>query len=472
MHATIEWAQENFGTCKLGDKRRTKRLVKVAAAVANNPSASFPDQMEKWGDLKAAYKLFNSKGVSFEEVARPHWELTKQRTAGHYLVIGDTTELNFGRRRKVRGLRPTGNGSGRGFLLHNALMVDAESEEIIGVAGQTIHYRAEKQPGTSKKKTKKTKKENSDQKLERERESEVWGEVIDQVGKPPLGVQWIHVLDRGGDNFEVYCHLLNQRSDWVVRAGRLNRFVLAGPDEERMKLSDYLPQLKLLGTYELYLRARPKQPARTAKLEVRVGSIKMPVPHHKSDWLRQLNPEPIAMNVVYVVEVDAPAGVTPISWVLLTSLPAKTYEQAWIVIGHYERRWLVEEYHKALKTGCRVTKRQLKDAGRLEPMVALMSVVAVRLLRLKSLARTSPDIPAQRVVPRVWLQMLKLARKGLDRVHDLTVGQFFREVAKLGGFLGRKGDGEPGWITIWRGWEKLNNLVRAASMLSKLNLQE
>ena len=148
------------------------------------------------------------------------------------------------------------------------------------------------------------KKENSAQKLKRERESQVWGKVIDQVGKPPDEVQWIHVLDRGGDNFEVYCHLLEQHSDWVVRAGRLNRYVLAGQNEKRMKLSDYLPQLELLGTYELSLRARPKQPARTAKLEVRVGSIKMPVPHHKSDWVKELDPKPIAMNVVQVVEVD------------------------------------------------------------------------------------------------------------------------------------------------------------------------
>lgn len=465
MHATMEWAQQNFGTCELGDKRRTDRLVKVATQAANNPSASFPDQMETWGDLKAAYNLFDCEDVTFQKVAGPHWELTKQRAAGRYLVIGDTTELDFGRHRNVPGLGPTGNGSGSGFLLHNALMVDAESEEIIGVAGQTIHYRPEK------KKTKSKKKENSAQKLRRERESKVWGDVIDQVGKPPEDVQWIHVLDRGGDNFEVYCHLLEQHSGWVVRAGRLNRYVLAGPDEKRMKLSNYLPQLELLGTYELSLRARPKQPAHTAKLEVRVGSIKMPVPHHKSPWVRQLNPQPIAMNVVYVVEVDALADATPICWVLLTSLPAKTFAQAWTVIEYYELRWLVEEYHKALKTGCRVLDRQLKTAGRLEAMVALMSVAAVRLLRLKSLARTAPDIPAQRVVPRVWLQMLKLARNGLDRVHDLTVGQFYREVAKLGGFLGHKGDGEPGWITIWRGWEKLNNLVKAASLASRIKLQ-
>jgi hypothetical protein len=467
MQANREWAQMNFGNCQLGDKRRTRRLVEVATEVANNPSASFPDQMPTWSDLKAAYNLFDSDDVTFEAVARPHWEITKERTVGRYLVIGDTTELDFGRHRDVPGLRPTGNGSGSGFLLHNALMVAAATSEVIGIAGQTIHYRPEKK--TPKKSRK---KENSAAKLKRDRESEVWGKVIDQVGPPPANVEWIHVLDRGGDNFEVYCHLLQQKSGWVVRAAKLNRYVWAGSDEKRMKLCDYLGQLELLGSYELSLRARPGQAARTAKLEVRVGSIKMPVPHHKSPWVRELDPQPIAMNVVHVFEVDAPADVEPICWVLLTSLPVKTFAQAWIVIEYYEARWLVEEYHKALKTGCRVTDRQLKTAGRLEAMVGLMSVAAVRLLRLKSLARTSPEIPAQRVVPRVWLQMLKAARKGLHRVHDLTVGQFYREVGKLGGFLGRKGDGDPGWITIWRGWEKLNNFVHGASLASKLVLQE
>ena len=466
MQAHLEWARMNFGNCQLGDKRRTRRLIQVATDVANNPSASFPDQMQTWGDLKAAYNLFSCGEVTFEAIARPHWELTKARTAGRYLVIGDTTELDFGSRRDVPDLGPTGNGSGWGFLLHNALLVAADNQEVIGVAGQTIHYRPPKNATVSKK------KEHSAAKLKRNRESDVWGIVIDQVGPPPEGVEWVHVFDRGGDNFEVYCHLLQQRSGWVVRAAKLNRYVLAGPDEERMPLSQYVPQLEELGTYELSLRARPQQPARTAKLEVRVGSIKMPVPHHRSPWVRQLDPEPIAMNVVQVVEVDPPAGVDPISWVLLTSLPVDTFEQAWTVIGYYEARWLVEEYHKALKTGCRVEGRQLKAAARLEAMVGLMSVSAVRLLRLKSLARISPEVPARRVVPRVWLQMLKAARKGLRRVHDLTVGQFYREVAKLGGFLGRKGDGQPGWITIWRGWEKLNNFVHGATLASKLVLRE
>ncbi len=459
MQSVAQWAQLNFGSCDLGDKRRTKRLVQVAEQIANNPSASLPNQIELWGDLKSAYRwLFDREEVTFEAIARPHWELTRRLARGRCLVIGDTTELDFGKNRQITGVGPTGNGSGQGFLLHNALLVNADTEEIIGIAGQTIHYR--------KKKTKK--RENASRRMKRKRESEVWGTVIDQIGKPPVDAQFVHVFDRGGDNFEVYCRLLQKEGDWAIRASKMSRYVLAGESQDRMPLKDYLPQLELLGTYRLALRSRNKQPARDAHIEVRVGQIKIPRPRHVSPWVAKLKQPPIAMNVIEVKEVNAPKGVTPIHWVLFTSLPVKTFDDAWGVIGYYELRWLVEEYHKALKTGCSTESRQLKAAGRLEAFVGLSSVVAVRLLQLKSLARTNPEVPAQRVVPEVWLKMLKLARKGLNRVHDLTVGQFYREVAKLGGFLGRKSDGEPGWITIWRGWEKLNTYVFVAS---KLKLQ-
>jgi len=457
MQSVSEWAQSNFGTCDLGDKRRTNRLVQVAEQVANNPSASLPDQTEEWAALKATYRLLGRDEVTFEAIARPHWELTRQAARGRCLVIGDTTELDFGKDRQIEGVGPTGNGSGQGFLLHNALLVQADSEEIIGVAGQAIHYRKKKR--TTKK------KENAAQRMKRKRESEVWGKVIDEIGEPAKDVEYVHVFDRGADNFEVYCHLLQNRGQWVIRVSKLNRYVLADKSEEPVRLQDYLPQLKKLGDYTLSLRARPGQPAREAHIEVRVGKIKVPRPRHVSPWVRKLNQPPIAMNVIEVVEVGAAKDVTPIRWVLFTSLPIETFDDAWVVIGYYEARWLVEEYHKALKTGCRAEFRQLKTASRLEAFVALTSVVAVRLLKLKSLARVNPEVPAQRVVPSVWLKMLKLARKNLNRVHDLTVGQFYREVAKLGGFLGRKCDGNPGWLTIWRGWEKLNMYVFVASRL-------
>ncbi len=449
---THSWARQQFGDCKLGDQRRTKRLLQVAQQVANHPSASFPQEMESWGDLKAAYRLFDADDVTFAAIAEPHWKQTRRVAPGRYLVLGDTTEIDFGYRRKIQGLSSIGNGSGSGFLLHNALLVEAQSKALVGVAGQTIHYR-KRAP----------KKENRSQRLKRERESRVWGDVVDQIGPPAEGVQWVHVFDRGADDFEVFCHVLENGGDWVVRASSLHRLILA-PGGEKRPLKEHLPTLPLTGTYELNLRARPKQPARTAKLEVRFGAIQMPAPQHQSPYVKALDPEPMPMSVVWVREVDAPAGVKPIEWVLYTSLRVETFEDAWMVIEYYECRWLIEEYHKALKTGCGVEHRVLRSADRLESMVGLMSVVAVRLLQLKSVARNEPDKPARSVVPPLWLQMLKVARKNLRRVHDLTIRQFYRELAKLGGFLGRASDGEPGWITIWRGWEKLNTLVRGAQL--------
>ncbi len=369
---TTDWAEQEFADCRLGDRRRTRRLIKVAEQVANDPSASFPDQMKSWGDLKAAYRLFDCEDVTFEAIAGPHWQQTRAVEPGRYLVLDDTTEIDFGYRRDIKGLSKIGNGSGRGFLLHNGLLVEAESQSVIGVAGQTIHYR---QP--------RPKKENAAQRFKRERESRVWGDVIDQIGQPDEGVQLVHVCDRGADDFEVFCHLLQNNCDWVVRASSLHRHVIT-PSDDKMPLQEYLRGLPVAGIYELSLRARPGQSARTATLEVRFGRLAMPIPKHKSPYVKSLDPQPIAMSVVWVREIDAPAGVSPITWVLYTSLPVTTFDEAWQVVGDYECRWLVEEYHKALKTGCSVQRRLLRETDRLEAMVGLMSVVSVRLLQLKS----------------------------------------------------------------------------------------
>jgi hypothetical protein len=214
-------------------------------------------------------------------------------------------------------------------------MVKADSKEIVGLAGQTIHYRA-----LAKKRAK---KESSAAKLRRKRESEVWGKVINDIGPPPLDAEYVHVFDRGADNYEVFHHLTRQHCGWVVRASRLNRKVLTGPDGELATLNTYLKKLTVLGSYQLTLRARPQQHARTVQLEVRVGTIHVPVPRHCSPWVHKAKPLPIAMNVVYVVEVNPPAGIAAISWVLLTTLPITTFEDTWIVIEYYETRWLIEE---------------------------------------------------------------------------------------------------------------------------------
>jgi hypothetical protein len=449
------WAHEQFGPANLGDQRRTKRLTRVAARMATDPSASIPGQMEGWAEAKAAYRLLDADGVTFEGIASPHWRRTRACGPGRFLVLGDTTELDFGIHRQVPDLAPTGNGGGYGFHLHAALVVGAEDEQIVGLAGEQVHYRKPAPEG-----------ENTGQRLKRDRESDVWGDVIDQVGPPAAETRWVHVLDRGADNFDVYCHCRQQQSDWVVRASMLHRKVI-GPGGDVTSVRDLAVSVPEAGGYTLQLRARPKQAARRARLMVRFAALTMPVPWHKSRYVRRVAATPVPMWLVMVAEVDCPRGVKPIEWVLYTSRPVTSLEEAMRVASYYEKRWLVEEYFKALKSGCQVTQRQLKTKGRLEALVGLLSVVAVRLLQLKAHARTEPDRPAAEVVPMRYVNLLKLAR-GIKRTTSLTAGRFYRELAKLGGFLGRKHDGDPGWITIWCGWDKLQLMMRGADAAADL----
>jgi hypothetical protein len=460
----LVWAEEQFGQCDLKDTRRTRRLIQMAAGALCHPSGTLPEQTADAADLKAAYRLFDCEDVTFADILEPHWTQTRLRPPGTYLVLNDTTEVDFGIRRKLRGMGQTGNGGGWGFLLHSALVVSEKGEAVFGLAAQKIRYRKSA-----------PRKENWTQRIKRDRESELWGQVIDQVGPSAEGVRWVHVMDRGADNFEVYCHCRQQHADWVVRVAQKRRGVVA-PDELILELAQYLEMLPSCGGYELQLRARPAQPkrghkpahkaqaARTAKVEIRFGPLKMPFPKQKSPYLKGLPPEPIAMWVVQAVEIDPPKGAERVEWVLLTSLPLADFEDAWRILEYYERRWLIEEYHKALKTGCRVEDRQLRSKEGLERITALLSVVAVRLLQLKSAARTNPDCPARRHVPLRWIRMLLAARKRSKLGIGMTIRDFYREVAKLGGFLGRKSDGEPGWITIWRGWQKLYLFVHGAEL--------
>ena len=441
---THDWAQEQFGTCQLGDARRTKRLVKFASQVAANPDGSTPDQTAVWKDLKAAYRLIDGDTVHFDSIARPHWEMTKDQPSGDYLLSCDTTEVNFGWDNNASGLGPLGKGeTGRGFLLHSGLLVRADTEEALGLAGQQIRYRKPAPAG-----------ETSAQRLKRDRESLVWGELIDDIGPPKEGCRFIDLCDRGADNFEVYCKCLLNRHDWVVRGARLNRKIKYLGEE--MAVSKCLDQLPLAGTYRLSYRTT-NQGNRTANIEVRYGTIAMPAPRQTSPWLKELGINYITMNLVLVREVKPPKGVKRLQWVLYTSLPVTSFSRAWKVIEYYEKRPIIEEFHKALKTGCRVQDRQYETDKRLEAITGLLSVTAMRLLLLRSAARTAPDSPVEKAVPKRWVTMLSCFR---DRKIK-TLREFYRQLAGLGGHMLRKGDGEPGWITLWRGFEKLCMAVQA-----------
>jgi hypothetical protein len=444
-----EWAAEEFGACDLGDIRRTERLVHYAAQAAANPDGSTPKQTESWADCKAAYRLFEEDDVTFGAITAPHYRATRARTTGTWLLISDTTETHFSGR-NVRGLGATGNGGGRGFLLHSSLMVRPDGREIVGLAGQVIRYRRKVKRPTS----------HAASVRREDRESIIWGQVVDQIGQPPEGVHFIHVFDRGGDQFELYGRMMKYGTSWVVRAAHLNRKIVA-PDGRKMEVSQYLESLSVAGTYSIELPANVHQPARTAKMEVRFGSVTMPRPVQVSPWVRTSGIQEITMQIVEAREVDPPPGGTKARWVLWTRERVGDFNDAWTVLEHYEKRPTIEDWHKALKTGCRLESRQYETAKRLEAVTGLMSVLAVRLLQLKTVARDEPERPADEVVPKPWIKMLQHLRKRPIK-RPWTVRDFFREMAKLGGFLGRKGDGEPGWITVWRGFEKLYLCVRGA----------
>ena len=393
--------------------------------------------------------------VTFQALAEPHWRLTRSCLQGRVLLIDDTTTVSFGRGRQIAGMGITSDTRHPGFLLHSALAIDPSSGQVLGLAAQTIRHRRLQR-----------KHETARQRLAREdRESRLWGDVIDLVGPAPVGVTYTHVCDRGADNFEVFCKLVHQDHGWVIRAAQLDRRILT-PTEDSQRLDTYLTTLPVLGRYELTLRGTAKHPPRTALLEVRAGAITMLRPQDTSSFVKSSGIRQIAMHVVEVREVGTPQQAESLRWVLYTRQSVNNFRQAWQVIADYEQRPVIEDYHKALKTGCRVEQRLYETAPRLEAVTGILSIVAVRLLQLKTVARTQPECPAAKVVPLRWVEMLKRARKSRARKID-TVYEFYRALAKLGGFLGRKHDGEPGWITIWRGFEKLHLMIRGSEVATK-----
>lgn len=451
---TKEWAEVTFRECGLGDPRRTKRLIKLAVQAAARPDGSTPEQTESWGDCKAAYRLFDQDDVTFDEIVRPHCEQTRAscRPGDVKLIINDTTEVDFGYARRATGLGPTGNGFGHGFFLHSALMVDAADGRVDGLAGQMLFYR---KPKPKRRTSKNTRRRAAD------RESVVWGNLVDRVGRALEGVKWVHVDDRGADDFEVFCRIQGQGNSCVIRAARLNRWLLT-PDGRRVRLDALLKELPSRETLTLEVPAKDGQPARTATLELRFAEVRMPLPCVLTPWLRDHRPvEPLSLWVVELRETQPPASATPLRWVLYTMERVTDDAAAHTVIEWYKRRPTIEDYHKALKTGCRVEQRYYETAERLERVTGLLSVVAVRLLQLKTAALETPDRPAVEVAPAQWVRLVQVARRKPVNA-KMTIREFLRAVAGLGGHLGRKCDGDPGWITLWRGFEKLILLARGA----------
>lgn len=439
-----DWAQTQFGACRLGDQRRTSRIVVVAAAMARRSSASVPKQMRDWGSIKGAYRLFGMEEVTHEAVSSPHWEGTRAlaRAPGQGLVlfVQDLTELDFGHKPDSYDLGFVGSTYGRGLVVQSTLCVVpgacGERCEVLGLALQSPWSRDH---------APRQKVEPAYAHTKRRTEYDVWRESVEAIGPAPdpdSGTIWVTVGDRGSDIFSHLsaAHELGWRC--LVRSKHDRKLEVS---EDQKSLHKAVRALEPQGSTRIYLRARPGQKARTAELNVSYLAASLPSTF-KTKGLPAL-----AVTCIRVWEDAARSqGAKPIEWILLTTLPVESAPDALRMAELYRHRWLIEEYHKCLKTGCQIEKRHLTHREKLLALLGILSIVAVLLLQFKTpnQERKPPD------------ELIQLVRVITEAKEDLTKpSALLRRIAMLGGFIGRKGDGEPGWQTIWEGWTRIQDIL-------------
>ena len=415
------------------------------------------------------YRLVANEVVTHEAVLAPHRQQVLARMREHdgvVLLIHDSTELDYTHVDALHdqlGQIGSGHGCGRGYIAQHTLAITPQ-RQVLGLVNQTLHRRRAVPKGETAPQRRK----------HPQRESRLWMRGCDACGDAP-GRTWIDIADRGGDTFEFLSYEHAHGRQYVIRSAKnrqLKGFDHVGDDRIHDHLHDYARDLPTLGTRSIELAAKAgKSKARVAQVRVAAG----PASLDPNRWTRgEHDGQTLHLFVIHVQELKAPAGVEPLQWILLSNLPAQNFAQAAAglrpplcqLIDFYACRPLIEEYHKALKTGMGVEQLQFEHADRLQPAIALLSVIAALLLQLRHAARQhdAEVTLARTIVPVLFVRVLSAKLRGQAR-DDLSVREFLFGVASLGGHLGRKGDGPPGWLTLWRGWNDLRLMVEGALAL-------
>jgi hypothetical protein len=399
--------------------------------------------------LKATYRVLGEEDVSYEALMTPHWEQTRRVASQEWLVlmVQDTTEIDHTHHPTTKGLGPIGDNRGYGYLLHTVLAVVPKPRRVLGIAHQEPFLR---QPAPRK---------SCNQRRCRPRESQVWSRAAQAVGAAPENSLWVHVGDRYSDNFEFMASCIASGSDFLVRAAQDR--CMETEDGTQDYVISFARRLPAQAEKLIEVPARKKRPARTARVQISFSPITILPP--KGGPFR----ESLSVCVVRVWEPEPPAGEDePLEWILLTSVMTQVVDEAWERIDWYKCRWISEDYHQCLKTGCSIEKRQLREKDRLLRLLGLLAPVALRLLQLRDIVRLSPEAPAISTLPKDLVQVVAhLAEVPLE---SLTTKDFWWAVAQQGGYLGRRRDGPPGWKTIWRGWLHVQTLLEGVRLASRL----
>lgn len=469
-YAQLDKLAETAATADFGDERLSARFAKVVKSVGLTPSASFPKAM-KSGDLEAFYRFINNSRVDFASASEPFMELTADLCAQMRTVIvaHDSSEFTFTGEREGLGRMRTAN---RGFLGHFALAV--------GQAGKTsvpLGLLAARHLVRPKKRQRRY--TGNQARLNAGQEWRRWGENVDEVeARLEERASALHVMDSEADAYWLFSHLRGRR--FVIRLchdRKLDTESEADPASVRQALEG--GKIELTRDVKLS-RRRPTRPTkkrhqaraqRTAKLSVRAMALRLkkpPYADHKTHASASL-PDSLSVNVVQVTEIDPPEGEVPVEWLLVTTEPIDTAEQIAAIIDAYRVRWLIEEFFKALKTGCAYEARQSESLDALLNILAICLPIACRLLSLRALERQAPNLPASDVLNNEELSVLKViaVRQLPERP---TLAEAMGAIALLGGHL--KSNGPPGWQVLWRGFKDLQDAVRIHSLLSKADLKK
>jgi hypothetical protein len=456
-----------FSQARLGDERRTKRLIRIAEALEKDPVASFPDAMDSVAELEALYRFVNNEAFALQEVLESPANAAFKRARQEECVIAvhDSTQFTFSTERDGFGATTHGQIA-NGFLAHASLLVAERDGTPMGIAYAETWTRS----GAKERNRRRSKQLSM---TDPTRESLRWGRGVHAVQEGLGGqVSVVHVADAESDVFEFISQMLEADAAFVIRSGRPTRPIESeGIECTIQEAADsvaerYRRKIELSPREHSKTQARirsKRHPARAARsTSIAAGAVEVVIPRPNGS---QATMPDLVVSCVHVWEPTPTKGQPPVEWTLLTNQPVTTREELARVIDIYRKRWLIEEYFKALKSGCAIERRQVGSYEGLVKVLGIFMPIAYRLLLVRHLADRQPDADATRAFSETELYIMANAPSNRGMPPPTTVELALLHLARLGGHL--RNNGKPGWQTLGRGYEKLRILLEGWELATK-----
>jgi hypothetical protein len=446
------WVADEVGQTVLGDARLTKRLEKLVMDFSAHPTATIPEACGDWKGTKAAYRFFDNARLSHAQILGGSRQACVERMSDSemILVVQDTTSLDYTAHPTTKDVGPLEANTHHGLFVHSCLAV-TPSGVPLGLLDQQSWAR---DPATTGKRACRKKRPIE------QKESFKWllglRKSLDGV---PASVCLVTVADQEADIFDLFLDAEAHGTQLLIRSA-WDRCV----EGSAVHLQPTVEQSAVAKTYTVSVGRAPDRLPREARMALRLTTVSVCPPRHRR---HEAHLHPIPLSAVDVQEIAPPEGQKPLHWRLLTSVPIRTCDDAYQCVCWYSLRWLVERYHFVLKSGCRIEQRQLGTAARLQNCLGVYAIVAWRLLWLTYQARQTPKASCEIAFePEEWQTLYcHVYHTSVPPETPPSLDEAVRWLAQLGGFLNRTGDGAPGVKVLWRGWQRLQDMVKIWRLL-------